>query len=572
MRRAAGVGAWLPWVVLVAMPLAALASWWLPPPGPAGWYLLQGRLPWSDGFDYWSAALHLMQTGTLDEWGSRRPLNGAFLAARLGLGGGWLSAAIVIQAALAGAALACVAAVAVRVLGAAAGVLATLMLGAAAAMVQCTTQSEGLAVILAASGTALLLHGAYRAPPHGIVSAAVGLAGLSVAMAARPGAILVVPALALWILWRWRRRLAPALVLVAAALLSGAAADAAARGLYAEPGAGANSNFAGTVLGLARGSDYYEAEAWIRERAAALPTEGERASLKYQEAWSAFKADPGSTLGSLFRNLGRFLLRTWPLLLAGAAGCMRSPPGSRGFWVAAWCGILCSVPIIYGDGGVRVLAATWPFMALSAASAFLSADAPGMRAFRNAWSMRTSRAGRDGVGSAQSLLEWPSLLAAGALVVAVPLAAVVGPGALRAAGAFASLPPAAGTAVFPRTGAQEVDRLATGPRLAIILVATAEERAARDPAWRGLRRVEPAALAAHPAVQEFGEPLAEIPTPFLLAVAYDLNQSRARVFTLPATTVTARVLAARPPAMLVHSNRLRDGGRVRVGVAVEAGE
>lgn len=582
---------------------------------PTGAYALRGVLPWSDAFDYWSAAQRLMQTGALDEWGSRRPLNGAFLAARLGVSGDHLGGALLFQSILLALACASLVLVVARRFGVVSGLASALLLVAVGAIVQPTLQSEGLGLLLGAAGLAMLLvAGApmtrpaldegkacpptvpWQPPSTRLMCGGLGLAMLSIAMAARPGALFLLPALGIWLFWRHRAKWGRALIVVMLALAAGTATDRMARVLYASPGAAGNANFAMTVLGLARGTDYYEADRWLRSAHPDVQSESALASHAFEQAASAVRRSPETMISTLARNEWRFVARFWPLLLLSIIGIWRASRrsergdrhseseqsrascaacGERSFWIMGWLGILASVPIVFGDGGIRVLAATWPFIIVSACTALRT------RTRRSITAPGTPNASA-GCDHIDPLARFAGALAAVTALLTVATA-LAGPALARRLGWFDGIP-AAGAVMpenLPRPGTQEVDWVRAPPALhAIIVTDQGETEAMRStstlPASFGIVAIED--LMREPAVIEFGEPLDRIERPFLLCVVYDINQSRARVFTLPATSNTAAALGAsiaRSPTkyeavrvLRIDSNPLRPGGRVRVGVQV----
>ncbi|MBX3354344.1 MAG: hypothetical protein KF724_01445 [Phycisphaeraceae bacterium] len=585
-RAGALIGAWLFFVV--AGPLMLAWTWAHPPGGPSDLYALGGRLPWSDGFDYWGAAQHLMQQGVLDEWGSRRPLNGAFLAARLVLLQDHLLGALLFQSIIIAFTLAGAVCVAMQRLGIVAGAIFGLFMIVPVAVAQPTTQSEGLGVALGLAAVAALLVAAHRRV--GPVATGVGMLFLALGMMVRPGAMFMLPAVAVgacvaaW--WPGaRRRVAPSsrrwravLIAVIAVVGVGAAIgiNAAVRAKVADPAARANANFAGTLLGIARGTDYYEASAWLRGEVGESGGEAERAALAYRESWRLIRSQPWTAVGTLTRHGVAFLKRAWPLLLLGLIGVLRAPRWERWFWISGWLGILASAPIIYGDGGVRCLAVSWPFMVLSAASALRSrgASTSGIARGTLAGALEEQAAETDDAtpeASPVTDLNWRievlGAVAAGAPILAAAIWTVVGIGVIRGGGQMPSLPMRGTFEVdqFPHQGAEEVDWIRNERALHMVLVATEGELSSVDQRFLDLVRLEPTEIPSRRALIEFGEPLERVQTPYLLCVVYDIAQSRARVFTLPPDRTTADAIDSGAAVLRVDSVRLRDGGRVRVG-------
>lgn len=538
------------------VPLLLLIAWWWPLPGPSGSYALLGRLPWSDGFDYWSAAQHLLQQGRLDEWGSRRPINGAFLAARLAMTGDHLLGALMVQSLLLGAALASLVWIAWRRFGAITALPLGAMLLVPIASVQSTTQSEGLGLLLALAAMSALLRACDRFGPR-TISFALGLALLMLAMLVRPGALLMVPALAVGAVFSaWRRGgRGAAITITAGAVASisiGVSVNGAARLLFADPSALSNANFSGTVLGIARGSDYYEADAWLRSQLSPYADERERSELAYSEAWRLVREQPGVVATSLVRNAGRFGERGWPLFILAAVGVLRARSEERWLWISGWCGIVLSVPIIYGDGGIRCLAASWPFMLASAASALRRRAAPSPQAALQA--PHETRWCALGVGAAM-------LAVAGAIVV---------PRMARTLGWLRSLPPHGSfeTDQYPAPGTEWVDWVRSPPAFHAIVVARDSDRAALPESLRALRTLDPDSLSVLAAFRELGEPIERVPTPHLFVVAYDLGQRRARFYLLPATAEVANAIESATWAIRIDTVPLAPGSRVSVGKRV----
>jgi len=594
-------------------------------------YALRGALPWSDAFDYWSAAQHLLQHGVLDEWGSRRPLNGAFLAARLALASDVLWLTLLMQSLALGVAMAELVVVVARRMGVLAALVSAVLLVAVGALVQPTLQSEGLGLLFGTAALALLLRSARvsnasaptaSAPTtsagemkssmgeRGLVAGALGVAMLSIAMAVRPGAIFVLPALALWLFWRHRARWVRALIVIILALLAGTAADRTARALYAAPTAAGNANFATTVLGLARGTNYYEADRWLRDTHPSELREAVLANEAYAESWRLVRTAPSTMAATLVRNEWHFIVRVWPLLLCALVGLWRAPRAERAFWALGWIGVLASVPVIYGDGGIRVLAVTWPFAIVAAASALrrrgallaAASDCAEVAVDRSDVARVRTDNSVDSVDMTSDRVEgigaWASALVGASAVIF----ALAGPALAQRFMPSGFMPrpnELLGDPVL-RGGADEVDWVRGMPALNAILVWRPDEGEVRSefPLAASLHHLSLDELMRDPAVIEFGEPFDRLPTPFLLCVVYDLNQSRARVFTLPMNAMTDRALrddsagvgvetgtgtgstaaggagASKGPnatpsrGLRIDSRPLRPGGRVRVGVEV----
>ncbi|MFO0602604.1 MAG: hypothetical protein U0324_05480 [Polyangiales bacterium] len=346
-----------------------------------------GLLPYSDAGDYVLGALGLLDDGRLDVWNSRRPLNGVLLAVRLALAGGDLRGALALQVALLGSALWLAARAVARDLGLASGLA---WFGAASlfgAVFVPATLSESLGVTVGSLALALLWRAATsRAPWH----LAAGFAALSVALNARSGPFLVLPALLLWAA-RLRddpaRRWSPRSL---GAALAGVAAGFAFNGLVFRLHHGirgaAQANFSYTLYGLARGGLGWE-QVFVDHPELRAMAEGPRAEAVYRHAFAVLRAHPWGLVVGLFRNVEQLVrawttsatgglaaghpVLQWALALAAVAGvaavlrgaAKRSPGAAHtGLVALGAAGAFASAPVIYMDGDERVFAAAVPLV------------------------------------------------------------------------------------------------------------------------------------------------------------------------------------------------------------------
>jgi hypothetical protein len=327
---------------------------------------------------------------------------------QLALSGGRLAPALVLQAVLLGLAAYLLA----RVVGARFGLFAAL---ATFGLVQGLSRdaipaeiTEPLAISLGCVALALLLS---LRGQTGWVVLALGLFGFGVALDARPGPQLLLPALLLWALWLVRRAGRwVVLALVIAAALSFASTRALSvlygAGGSAPTGAGAASSesfpaYAFYSLVSDTSCDLVE-RSFEQELAGLAPKAA--ASIVYRRAAALLVRDPRPLVRALSGNVAKFTLKIganlsriatlralfapaverarpsvperrlnallglpFLLLACGATVLWLLRQGSardRLFWLAVGVGVLGSVPFVYGISGFRCLATAYPCFAL----------------------------------------------------------------------------------------------------------------------------------------------------------------------------------------------------------------
>ncbi len=350
---------------------------------------LFGFLPWSDAHAYYTGANHLVDVGKLDSWNERRPLNATLLAVRLGLARFDLRAATILQVLLLAACTFLAGLLLARRLGVWVGIGMVALVLPVARLYQSTTLSEALGMTLGALSVGLLYDGIVDRNAY---VAAAGLGAMCLGMGARPGALLLVPAvlLALFLgrnvfqVGRWKAVTAAGL----AALLGLSWTPL----LNREYGTGAgmvSSNFADVTCGLALGGSWVKARERYARELTSLANEREKALFLYRETVRLVRQNPRPMLESLRKHGAAFVFNLGPffrgLVIPSTGGPLAvlqegilvcwvvwylawgCRPGELGFWIAGWIGVLLSAPFIFGDGGWRAFATTWPFCAASVA-------------------------------------------------------------------------------------------------------------------------------------------------------------------------------------------------------------
>jgi hypothetical protein len=392
------------WVGAVVLALLPILSHWAmrPPDSVSAFSSFLGHIPWKDSRLHLEGALHLLDQGTFGLYSERRPLTAAWLAARIAVAGN-VEAALLIQAVFFGLALYALG----RVVGVRLGPWAALIvcgvtLGLTAGFLP-TYSTEPLGATLAACGLALLFSRAARARASVL---AAGVFTLTLALGARPGPQLLVPAFVAWGIARANRgtRVRTALILCASAAFA-VGATSTVNALYGKGESGSTAHVAYMLYGLSSGSNYQQ---FVRDFGAATVREqGDRevARWLYAKILTNLRERPGDFVHALASNLRRFLSKLpsnlasplsvaplfsqhpieaptpsgpnaagrlaeiVPFLLALGAGSLyvarRSARGQGLFWLAFALGMLGSVPFVYGDAGFRGLAVSYPFFGLA---------------------------------------------------------------------------------------------------------------------------------------------------------------------------------------------------------------
>lgn len=364
-----GVGATHPWSpVGISSPFCSAAAY-------------------SDAAGYLSGAYRLIATGTLDEWNQRRPVNAALFATRLVVGGWNVDLAKWLQAVAAALAAAWAAREVACLYGRYAGLATLALLWGCGRLFLATTLSEPLGFTLGALGLVGMLR---QVRTGSVASGMLGLGMMTLAQAARPGAMFVLPALVLsagsWgRTWRQRAALfALASVMVAATM----GVNPLLSRIYGTQDNLTGSNFSYTFAGLASGQSWSEVVVQYQEQLDALPNEKAVATFLYQEGFRLIRSQPEVFIGELLRGMVQFCI-DFPRFLVGVTSRSNIDALSPllvpqvlflaaltllalwrqwrcrdrhdwTLWLAVWVGCASSIPLVFLDGGMRVLMGTWP--------------------------------------------------------------------------------------------------------------------------------------------------------------------------------------------------------------------
>lgn len=411
--------------VLFGLPLAGLWG-----SGASEPNVLGGLLPWSDAHAYFSDATRLLGGHAFGAVSSRRPLFPGLLTALLGATGASLPLVLALLAAFLALAAFFLGEELLASFGPAGAALGLLVLFFFSRRFIGTTLTEALGLSLGALAASLLLSAARDGRGARFLA---GLFFLGVALTARAGAFLVLPALVLFAARRFRvgRAFSPAWAL--GALAAAVLAFAPSAFLLERVGAAKSlpyGNFAPVFYALAKGGGDWT-------RAAAEHPEASEGEI-YRLAFDAVRREPSALLGSFRRALSEFVTSRdtgvlgfleipgaptgrravgtvvrfglGAALLLGLFRALRRPRPEATLVFVASLGILASVPLLppWDADRMRVYAATMPLLAALAASAVRP------RATPSSFRFDARRAGGP-IAAASSLLA--TLLVLGAAVL-----------------------------------------------------------------------------------------------------------------------------------------------------------
>lgn len=273
--------------------------------GVSDWLMIGGLLPYSDAGGYYADALRLLHGQKFSVFSSRRPLFPAFLAAVLSMTDLNLRAALILLTAMSALAIWFAVREVRRSLGVVAGAVMLLCLFMFYRRYIGSTLTEHLGLTFGCLAFALIWRGAItsRMGPFFF-----GLFLLSLALNARAGTFLILPAIVLWAAWVFREPKGSVLRTVGGgmvAVLLGFAVNGLVLHTVGTPGA-AYSNFSYTLYGLVFGGNWSLALHQHPELATLAPLE--QAHRVYALAWEHIRTNPLSLLVGSIRAWRAFFL------------------------------------------------------------------------------------------------------------------------------------------------------------------------------------------------------------------------------------------------------------------------
>lgn len=359
-----------------------------------------GILPYSDATGYFEGAERLVYDGQLTQWTERRPLNAAFLAARLILTGNNFFGALVLQALLASVALVLATSALFQTHGKAAAIW---FFAFSFAFISCClhrTLSEPLGISLGLVAFALLWSGVAN---RSLAQYAIGTFVLSLALLARAGAMFALPASVLFATFFFsesrKKQLLAALVTAVAIGCAWFVNQEIIR-LYGTADGALLSNFSYTIYGLSQGgTSWAQGLADFPQLVGA--DDAKIASFLYQQSIQAILTKPYLLIWGLTKSfvlgIASFPAHILRLLADGSdsgspsrpihfviCGAIIIPPLSLGlfkllrtprteldrfhvFLIVQLLAFIASIPFFYLDGGIRLTAATFPITAATMA-------------------------------------------------------------------------------------------------------------------------------------------------------------------------------------------------------------
>lgn len=343
---------------------------------------LGGILPQSDASGYYGGAYHFLETGTLDAWNTRRPLNAILFAIRLMLSNHNFQIALILQALLCGLSCLLVANCIRKTFGKMAGIFTYLVLFFFAATFLPTTLSEILGLTLGNLAFVLLWRGNYTKHAQWL---GFGALFLTIGLNARAGAFFILPLLILWTALQFGRRTA---VFVILGIIGGFIFNTMLLHLYSTSNGGAtHGNFAPTLFGIVAGGKGWTYAYTLYPELSTF-SEALAAKFLYVKSYELFLENPFLLFTGVLKGIwgfikaiisffqfklnGHFLFKAFIRLLGLAALCgglyrlKKLYPHYRrevGLVSIGLIAMVLSAGGIWVDGGLRVFATTMPFFA-----------------------------------------------------------------------------------------------------------------------------------------------------------------------------------------------------------------
>lgn len=341
-------------------------------------YALAGILPYSDANDHYSLYTKYFYDGVMGDWVLRRPM-AAFMGASIH----WLAGndpviALMLRCLLVCCAMWASCAVMNKSFGVWSAIACLALEYSYIAQYLHIFVTETLGFFWGCAAAALWLYALREKRLFWELAAfGVTLVGLLVRM----GSMFLVPALFLYVLWRWRE-LSPGhgwwkkpllglcLCVVAVALLN---ATFASRGVGDRQQTG--SNFSYSFAGLTLGTDWAAAKKYYIKQLGTLKGEKQISNFLYKQGIKNILHSPHIFFKRLakgevefLKNINFFLFHKWYLvfLLATMLYIRRKTlfsESAAAFWLATWGSILLSIPFIYFDESWRVNIFVYPLIA-----------------------------------------------------------------------------------------------------------------------------------------------------------------------------------------------------------------
>jgi hypothetical protein len=348
---------------------------------------LGGLVPYSDAHDYYAAPFEAIYSGHWNDIAGRRPMAAATRSLVVALGGYSYSGALIVQAIIIGLAIGvCVGSlarsyglwVALGFTGLAIGLARPFLI---------TMMTEPLALVAALLALAFFVEALrLRSPAHALL----GFSLLCVGLWIRMGSMFTIPIVAAGIPLLFADTMRGRLKLLAGAvaiLVGIFGINFVLAEMFASAGS-IGGNFAYTICGLARGTDWLECSRTFSAQLSELGAEHARQVLLWDEALRAIRAHPSIFVGRLWDGIAAyvtsiprfFLVQYVPLfgpqretvrwvvlaLIPGWIFLMTRRERSCDilFFLIVFGSVVLSAAFVFFDDGGRVLTGTHVFIAL----------------------------------------------------------------------------------------------------------------------------------------------------------------------------------------------------------------
>jgi hypothetical protein len=290
-------------VILMAF-FACLAALWRT--GTHGVYDVFGLLPWFDSTGYYSESLRLLDGGIFSQIAARRPIFPALFSSLLWITGRNLRMAILLLTLLAGLSTWILAwEIKSSENNAVLPAITTTLLFLFYRKFNGAVLTDTLGYSLGVLGLAFLWNAIRRRKLHPVLA---GLFCLTLGQTARPGAVLTLPLLFLWIVFLfktretwWKRGLLAAMVVIGGLLVNTIATAALAPGVSAS-----YANFSYQVYSLVNGGTGWHTALDDNPELFTGKDEGEAARQLYRISWEIFQKDPSKAVNASLRAVGAF--------------------------------------------------------------------------------------------------------------------------------------------------------------------------------------------------------------------------------------------------------------------------
>ena len=391
------------WGVFLAVALSvfSVSAIWagVPRADDLNWASIAGLIPFSDANGYFAATHDQAKDGSWNVISLRRPLAAAFRSTMMFAAGFAFANAILLQVGL----LACAAFVAARAIGQWRGVYAGLVFFALSyvtvRLFLPTFLTEPLGLFWAMVAIPFLIA---SLRDGSLKNGLLGFAMVAVALSMRPGAMFVIAALGLWLVWRFgenaRQRFLTAAYTAGLFVLVVGASQLASKA-YGQDSTVTGSNFSYTLCGLSIGT------AWSGcldryEEVKNLTSEKQLTDFLYEKAVENIAAQPEVIVSRLYLSASLFSKELPAVLWRGYSWRSTDTPNLRGiflalaiagliflfvrrrgkgeiaFWVLIWAGVIASAAFVHFDDGRRVMIVGYPLLWMFLASGLTTARLP----------------------------------------------------------------------------------------------------------------------------------------------------------------------------------------------------